>query len=130
MYIDTHCHMSRNDYSDIPFLIDKIRKSGVSKIIVNGVDISLNKVSKLMQGYTIGKEGFSVLLSSDGVIVYAPTEQIIMLNMKNLDVNKEAIVYVLLLLFSFPVYCQIRNIIRKLLYVPVYWYLLFLVQQV
>ena len=58
---------------------------------VTGVDISLNKVSKLMQGYTIGKEGFSVLLSSDGVIVYAPTEQIIMLNMKNLDVNKEAI---------------------------------------
>ncbi len=59
---------------------------------VAGVDISLNKVSKLMKDYTIGKEGFSVLLSNEGVIVYAPTEQIIMQNMKNLDVNKEAIV--------------------------------------
>ena len=36
MYIDTHCHITRDDYDDIPFLIDKIKKSGVSRIIVNG----------------------------------------------------------------------------------------------
>ncbi len=68
-----------------------VYNSAGAVIGVTGVDISLNKVSKLMKNYTIGEDGFSVLLSSDGVIVYAPTEQIIMLNMKNLDVNKEAI---------------------------------------
>lgn len=56
-----------------------------------GVDISLSKVSKLMKNYTIGESGFSVLLSNMGIIVYAPTEQIIMQNMKALDVNKEVI---------------------------------------
>ena len=40
--IDTHCHITRNDYDDIPFLIDKIRKSGVKKIIVNGTDMESN----------------------------------------------------------------------------------------
>ena len=68
-----------------------VYNSAGAVIGVTGVDISLNKVSKLMKNYTIGEDGFSVLLSSDGVIVYAPIEQIIMLNMKNLDVNKEAI---------------------------------------
>ncbi len=58
---------------------------------VAGIDISLNEVSKLMKNYTIGEAGFSVLLSNAGVIVYAPTEQIIMQNMKNLNVNKEAV---------------------------------------
>ena len=54
MYIDTHCHMSRNDYSDIPFLIDKIRKSGVSKIIVNGCSIeSCKEVLELTKKYDI-----------------------------------------------------------------------------
>ena len=54
MYIDTHCHMSRNDYSDIPFLIDKIRKSGVSKIIVNGCSLeSCKEVLELTKKYDI-----------------------------------------------------------------------------
>lgn len=42
MYIDTHCHITKDDYSDIPELMDKIRKSGVSKIIVNGTDMKSN----------------------------------------------------------------------------------------
>ncbi|MBQ2872681.1 MAG: TatD family hydrolase [Bacilli bacterium] len=61
MYIDTHCHMSRNDYNDIPFLIDKIRKSGVNKIIVNGCSIESSKeVLELTKKYDIvyGAIGF------------------------------------------------------------------------
>ena len=61
MYIDTHCHITGNDYSDIPFLIEKIRDSGVSKIIVNGTDMESNKeVLELVRKYDIvyGAIGF------------------------------------------------------------------------
>ena len=61
MYIDTHCHITRNDYSDIPFLIDKIKNSGVNKIIVNGTDMDSNReVLELTKKYDIvyGALGF------------------------------------------------------------------------
>ncbi len=61
MYIDTHCHITRNDYNDIPFLIDKIRDSGVGKIIVNGCDMESNiEVLELVKKYDIvyGALGF------------------------------------------------------------------------
>ena len=40
--IDTHCHITMNDYDDIPSLIEKIKDSGVNKIIVNGCDMASN----------------------------------------------------------------------------------------
>ena len=61
MYIDTHCHITRNDYSDIPFLINKIKKSGINKIIVNGTDMESNlEVLELTKKYDIiyGAIGF------------------------------------------------------------------------
>jgi len=61
MYIDTHCHITRNDYTDIPFLIDKIKNSGVDKIIVNGTDMESNmEVLELVKKYDIvyGAIGF------------------------------------------------------------------------
>lgn len=61
MFIDTHCHITRNDYDDIPFLIDKIKKSGVKKIIVNGTDMESNlEVLELTKKYDIvyGALGF------------------------------------------------------------------------
>lgn len=36
MYIDTHCHLSRDDYENIDNVILENRKNGVSKIIVSG----------------------------------------------------------------------------------------------
>ena len=36
MYIDTHCHLSIEDYDDIDQVIDDNRKSGIDKIIVSG----------------------------------------------------------------------------------------------
>ena len=61
MYIDTHCHISRNDYNDILSLINKIKESGVSKIIVNGCDMESNlEVLELTKKYDIvyGAIGF------------------------------------------------------------------------
>lgn len=61
MYIDTHCHISRNDYTDIPFLINKIKASGIDKIIVNGCDLESNlEVLDLVNKYDIvyGAIGF------------------------------------------------------------------------
>ena len=61
MYIDTHCHITRDDYDDIPFLIDKIKESGVSRIIVNGCDMKSNlEVLELVKKYDIvyGALGF------------------------------------------------------------------------
>lgn len=59
--IDTHCHITNSDYDDIPFLIDKIKKSGVKKIIVNGTDMKSNlEVLELIKKYDIvyGALGF------------------------------------------------------------------------
>ena len=66
MYIDTHCHITRNDYSDIPFLIDKIKKCGINKIIVNGCDMQSNLevleltkndiIEKICEEHCFGKE--------------------------------------------------------------------------
>lgn len=61
MFIDTHCHITGNDYSDIPFLINKIKSSGVNKIIVNGTDMKSNlEVLELTKKYDIvyGAIGF------------------------------------------------------------------------
>ena len=59
--IDTHCHISNCYYSDIPFLIDKIKSAGVTKIIVNGCDMKSNlEVLELVKMYDIvyGAIGF------------------------------------------------------------------------
>ena len=59
--MDTHCHITMNDYDDIPSLIDKIKDSGVSKIIVNGCDMQSNiEVLELVKKYDIvyGSLGF------------------------------------------------------------------------
>ena len=36
MYIDTHCHLSIEDYDDIHFVIEENRKAGISKMIISG----------------------------------------------------------------------------------------------
>ena len=52
MFIDTHCHLSVNDYDDIPSLINKIKESGIKKIIVNGCDMKSNlEVLELVKKY-------------------------------------------------------------------------------
>ena len=36
MYIDTHCHLSLEDYDDIEQVILENREAGISKIIISG----------------------------------------------------------------------------------------------
>lgn len=38
MFIDTHCHLSKEDYEDIDLVILENKKAGVDKIIVSGCD--------------------------------------------------------------------------------------------
>ena len=59
--IDTHCHITKKYYDDVSFLIDKIKNSGISKIIVNGCDMASNlEVLELTKKYDIiyGAIGF------------------------------------------------------------------------
>lgn len=61
MLIDTHCHITHDDYHDIPMLINDIKGAGISKIIVNGDNIKSNiEVLELMNKYDIvyGAIGF------------------------------------------------------------------------
>ena len=36
MYIDTHCHLSLEDYDDIDLVVKENHESGIDKIIVSG----------------------------------------------------------------------------------------------
>ena len=36
MFIDTHCHLSREDYEDIDLVISENKKAGISKMIISG----------------------------------------------------------------------------------------------
>ena len=59
--VDTHCHIYREYYDDIPALIEKIKESGVDKIIVNGCNMESNlEVLELVKKYDIvyGAIGF------------------------------------------------------------------------
>ncbi len=58
---------------------------------IAGIDITLDKLATTLSTHTIGKTGFTVLLSAKGNVAYAPTKEIILLNMANLSVNEEAI---------------------------------------
>ena len=61
MFIDTHCHITSDDYDDISLLIEKIKNNGIKKIIVNGTDMKSNlEVLELVRKYDIvyGAIGF------------------------------------------------------------------------
>lgn len=61
MFIDTHCHISSDDYDDISFLVEEIKKSGVKCVIANGTDLATSKeVLELVKKYDIvyGAIGF------------------------------------------------------------------------
>ena len=68
--IDTHCHISSEYYDDISMLMDKIRASGVIKVINSGCDMKsnleiLNLISKYDGMY--GAIGFHPTELSDNI---------------------------------------------------------------
>ena len=60
MYIDTHCHLSLEDYDDIDLVIKENRENGIDKIIISGysrdtIKESLDLIDKYSDVYaTIG----------------------------------------------------------------------------
>ncbi len=60
MYIDTHCHLSLEDYEDIDLVVKENRESGIDKIIISGysrdtIKETLDLISKYPDVYaTIG----------------------------------------------------------------------------
>ena len=73
MFIDTHCHITHDDYQDIPMLINDIKEAGISKIIVNGDNIKSNiEVLELMNKYDIvyGAIGFQPTELNDFSLKY------------------------------------------------------------
>lgn len=41
--IDTHCHLSSEEYKDLPSLLNTIFKNGIKAIIINGCDLKSNQ---------------------------------------------------------------------------------------
>lgn len=61
MFIDTHCHVSSEDYDNISEVIENIFGAGVRKIITNGCNLTTNKeVLEIVKDYSIvyGALGF------------------------------------------------------------------------
>lgn len=53
MYIDTHCHLSNEDYDDIDLVIKENRENGIDKIIISGCTRDTIKESlELIDKYT------------------------------------------------------------------------------
>ncbi len=73
-------------------IVTPVYNSEDDKIIgIAGIDVKLEELNPVMSSHTIGDNGFTVLLSSEGCVAYAPTKEIILLNMADLNVNDEAI---------------------------------------
>ncbi len=54
---------------------------------VAGLDISLERMKNVMSSYKVGKNGFIMLLSSEGTMVYHPQEEMIQKNISEMNVS-------------------------------------------
>ena len=78
MYIDTHCHLTSEDYDDIDLVIKENIDNNVSKIIVSGCDME-----SIKEGLILSKKYPSVYLT----LGFHPSE----VNNYDLDYLKEAL---------------------------------------
>lgn len=58
---------------------------------ISGVDISIGEIKGLMAGYTIGKEGFTILLSQSGKILYHQNESLIDTLIQDMDITSNVV---------------------------------------
>lgn len=54
-----------------------------------GMDIALDHMTKIMEEYRIGRNGYMLLLSENGVFLYHPQSDIIQKNIKEVDISKD-----------------------------------------
>lgn len=52
-----------------------------------GIDVAINTVVKMMGNYTIGKEGYTMLLTSDGTFVYHPNSSLIDTKIQDMNIS-------------------------------------------
>ncbi len=55
---------------------------------VVGMDLALDHVTDVMSQYKVGKNGYIILLSGDGTIIYHPQEDMIQQNIADIDVSQ------------------------------------------
>ena len=58
---------------------------------VAGLDISLVHVIEVMKEYTIGKNGYVVLFSTGGNVIYSPDEQLIQKNIEEIGISQNVV---------------------------------------
>lgn len=58
---------------------------------VAGMDISMTQINAIMKTYTIGKTGFVMFLSGDGLLIYHPDEEKVEKNIHDLDVSENIV---------------------------------------
>lgn len=56
-----------------------------------GLDISLDHVDEVMSGYKIGNNGYVLLLSADGIIIYHPQSDWMQQNIADVDVSSNVV---------------------------------------
>ena len=54
---------------------------------VVGIDVVIETIMNMMQDYTIGKEGYTMLLASDGTFVYHPNEDMIDTSIQDMNIT-------------------------------------------
>ncbi len=62
---------------------------------ISGMDITMDAIMKLMATYTIGEEGFVMLLSEDGTFIYHPNESWVDVNVSELGFTDNVLTAVL-----------------------------------
>ncbi len=58
---------------------------------VSGMDISMTQIVTVMQQHKIGTNGYIMLLSADGLVVYHPDESLIQKNISEIDISQNVI---------------------------------------
>ncbi|MGN0404452.1 MAG: methyl-accepting chemotaxis protein [Bariatricus sp.] len=66
-------------------------EDGTTILGVAGMDISMEQIDTVMQGYKIGKAGYVMLLSSEGMMIYHPNEENVQNNISELNMSKSVI---------------------------------------
>lgn len=69
-------------------------EAGVEPLGVAGVDISLERMSQVLSHYTVGENGYILLVSGEGKIIYHPQADLIDQNLQDVSVSenvKEAV---------------------------------------
>ncbi|MCI5873526.1 MAG: methyl-accepting chemotaxis protein [Clostridiales bacterium] len=66
-------------------------EDGKTVLGVAGMDISMEQINTVMQEYKIGKAGYVMLLSSEGMVIYHPNSENIQKNISELGMSQNVI---------------------------------------